>query len=284
MPKSRGLVSMRRDNDAVTQTRSGRHSYRPLDYWRGEAVVREEEELDDVFARKRFVMPTIKEVIRVPEELPPSKRAPRSKARAKAKASKHQRPIQEEEEELEEWELNPGTIEGEVVIWEPEHELHPPADDEPVHIAEEQIAISADAVQTKDIRDATFRFAKTLTMPFMGAGIVDLPPGAEKRPKNSRKMHMVFFVHYGKVLVTVNEANFRITAGGMWFVPRGMFSFALSLPIVYIKLPNTTSTGNYYSITNDYDNPSRIFFSQACEVSAVRPQDPNASQMSVMGY
>jgi centromere protein C len=26
--------------------------------------------------------------------------------------------------------------------------------------------------------------------------------------------------------------------------------------------------GNYYSITNDYDNPARIFFSQACEVIA----------------
>ena len=58
-------------------------------------------------------------------------------------------------------------------------------------------------------------------MPFMGAGVVDLPPGSEKRPKNSRKMHMVFFVHYGKVLVSVNEAQFRISAGGTWFVPRG---------------------------------------------------------------
>lgn len=26
--------------------------------------------------------------------------------------------------------------------------------------------------------------------------------------------------------------------------------------------------GNYYSITNDYDNPARIFFAQACEVPA----------------
>jgi centromere protein C len=100
-------------------------------------------------------------------------------------------------------------------------------------------------VQTKDIKDATFRFAKTLTTPFMGAGIVDLPPGAEKRPRNSRKMHMVFFVHTGKVLVTVNEIEFRISAGGQWFVPRS----------------------NYYSISNDNDRPARIFFSQANEVT-----------------
>ena len=217
MPKSRGLTSIRRDPDVMTQTRSGRHSYRPLDYWRGEQTVREEEERDNLFGRDRFVVPTIKEVIRVPEELPPSKRAPRGRGRAKGKTGKRV-PV---EEELEEWEIHPGTVSGEIVLWEPEHELHPPAEDEPVQIAEEQIAISADAVETKDIRDATFRFAKTLSMPFMGAGIVDLPPGADKRPKNSRKMHMVFFVHFGKVLVTVNEAQFRISAGGMWFVPRG---------------------------------------------------------------
>ncbi|KAK7429267.1 mitotic fidelity of chromosome transmission-related protein [Neonectria magnoliae] len=257
MPKSRGLVSVRHDADAVRQTRSGRHSYRPLEYWRGEQVIQEEEEMDNMFAKDRFVLPTIKEVIRVPEELPPSKRAPRSKARSKATAK--QRPIHPEEEELEDWEINPGTVTGEVIIWEPEHELQPPADDEPVEVMEERVAVSADAIQTKDIRDATFRFAKTLTTPFMGAGVVDLPPGAEKRPKNSRKMHMVFFVHFGKVLVTVNEAQFRITAGGMWFVPRG----------------------NYYSITNDYDNASRIFFSQACEVSN-QYFDPDQTQNSTM--
>ncbi|UNI20187.1 mitotic fidelity of chromosome transmission- protein [Purpureocillium takamizusanense] len=252
MPKSRGLVSVRRDPDAVSQTRSGRHSYRPVEYWRGEQVICEEEEQNDAFHRDEFVVPTIKEIVRVPHEAPPSRRAPRSKARANAKGKNSLAVV--EDEELEEWELNPGTVTGEIVLWEPEHEEHPPADDEPVQVMDDRIAISADAIQTSDIKDATFRFAKTLTMPFMGAGVVDLPPGAEKRPKNSRKMHMVFFVHYGKVLVTINEAQFRISAGGTWFVPRG----------------------NYYSITNDYDNPSRIFFAQACEV---RAPDPDASQL-----
>jgi mannose-6-phosphate isomerase-like protein (cupin superfamily) len=127
----------------------------------------------------------------------------------------------DEAEEPEEWETGEGIVVSEVIAWEPEYEAHPPGDDDQVHISEERIAVSADAVQTKEIHDATFRFAKTLTMPFMGAGVVDLPPGSEKRPKNSRKMHMVFFVHYGKVAVTVNEGQFRISAGGQWFVPRG---------------------------------------------------------------
>ncbi|PTB39869.1 hypothetical protein M441DRAFT_142524 [Trichoderma asperellum CBS 433.97] len=251
MPKSRGLVSLRKDLDnTMTQTRSGRHSYRPVQYWRGEQVVREDEEQADMFAKDRFVLPSIKEIVRVPEEEARS-RSTTSKGKARPKAKK---PVVEED--YEEWEVSPGTVEGEVVIWEKEHEEHPPADDEPVQVTDERIAISAKAVQTSEIRDATFRFAKTLTMPFMGAGVVDLPPGGEKRPKNSRKMHMVFFVHTGKVMVTINEAQFRISAGGMWFVPRG----------------------NYYSITNDYDNPSRVFFCQACEIS---PSQFEASQMSI---
>ncbi|POR32300.1 Centromere protein 3 [Tolypocladium paradoxum] len=260
MPKSRGLVSVRRDADAVKQTRSGRHSYKPVDYWRGEQVIREHEERDDMFYDGGFVLPTIKEVVRVPQDAPPSKRAPRSNTRTKAKA-KHQQAV-EEDEELEEWEVNPGTVTGEIVLWEPEHEEHPPADDEPVQVMDDRIAISADAIQTSDIKDATFRFAKTLTMPFMGAGVVDLPPGAEKRPKNSRKNHMVFFVHYGKVLVTINEAQFRISAGGTWFVPRG----------------------NYYSITNDYDNHSRIFFAQASEVQAPRADASQDQSTMALGY
>lgn len=252
MPKSRGLVSVRRDDEAMTLTRSGRHSYRPVQYWRGEQVICEDEEQNDMFHnRGDFVLPTIKEVVRVPPEAPPSKRGTRSGGRTRTKQGRQP----EEEEELEEWEVSQGVMTGEVVIWEPEHEEHPPGEDEPVQVMRDRIAISSDAIQTSDIKDATFRFAKTLTTPFMGSGVVDLPPGAEKRPKNSRKMHMVFFVHYGKVLVTLNETQFRITAGGTWFVPRG----------------------NYYSITNDYDSPSRIFFAQACEVHPPRPDANDGS-------
>lgn len=233
LPKGRGLVSLHYDDD-IKQTRSGRHSFRPLAFWRGEMAVPEHEATDDALQKdKRFIVPSYKEVVRVPMDVLPSKRAPKSKSRAKTKSRTE---AEEEDEELEEWEMNPGTVTGEVVIWEPEHEFHPPAEDEAVHLAEEQIAISGDAVQTRDIKDATFRFGKTLTMPFMGAGVVDLPPGAEKRPKNSRKMHMVFFVHYGKVLVTVNEAQFRISPGGSWFVPRGMFHRRCSNPFLFILL------------------------------------------------
>ncbi|KAG7421369.1 hypothetical protein ACKAV7_001267 [Fusarium commune] len=254
MPKKRGLVSVRHNPDEVKTTRSGRHSFRPLNWWAGDKVVQEEEEFKDVSGRDRFVLSTIKEIIRAPQEEPPAK--PRAKARGRAKP----KPVREVEVvEPEEWELNPGVVNAEVILWEPEHETNPPGDEEPVEVMEDRVAISGEAIQTRVVQNVSFRMAKTLTTPFMGAGVVDLPAGSEKRPKNSRKMHMVFFVHTGKVLVTVNEASFRLSAGGMWFVPRG----------------------NYYSITNDYDTDSRIFFTQGCEISA-QPAEPDQSQMSMI--
>lgn len=78
----------------------------------------------------------------------------------------------------------------------------------------------------RDINGADFRFAKTLTLPFFGSGMVDLPPGGTKRVKNSRKMQMVFFVFYGRVLVELGTPTqrFSIGRGGMWQVPRGEFA------------------------------------------------------------
>lgn len=221
MPKRRGLVSIKRDPDVIVQTRAGRQSFKPLHWWAGDKVITEVEEREDMFrGASGFITQSTKEVFRAPEEEAAIKRGPRARGRTKGK-SRTQTPQVEDDDPPEDWELDRGVIDGEVMGWEPEFEKHPPADDDQVNVSEELLAISADAVQTKDIKDATFRFAKTLTMPFMGAGIVDLPPGAEKRPKNSRKMHMVFFVHTGKVLVTVNETEFRISSGGQWFVPRG---------------------------------------------------------------
>lgn len=174
----------------------------------------------------------VREVVRLPEDAPPSRRAPRSKTRTKARSTASIREAVQEDEELEDWEINEGVVTGDIVIWEPGHAVDTPKDHDEVQLTEDQLAISADAIQTQDIPNATFRFAKTLTLPFMGAGVVDLPTGAEKMLKNSRKMHMVFFVHYGKVLVTINQKSFRISAGGTWFVPRGEFE-ALSFHVSF---------------------------------------------------
>ncbi|KAH6695814.1 cupin domain-containing protein [Plectosphaerella plurivora] len=254
LPKSRGLYSVKREGaDSIHTTRSGRHSYAPLHYWRNERVLYNSE--NDVWedsvnrGHEKFVLPSTKGVVRIEEEPVEQKRRARSsKPRAKSQAAASNEPKQHREPP-EPWETGEGRIEGETIVWDPDYEFNPPAPDEPVSFEINQLAMSSDAIQTRNVRDATFRFTKLLSMPFFGSGIVDLPPGAEKKPKNSRKNHMTFFVHYGKVLVTVNETQFRISTGGYWNVPRG----------------------NYYNIVNDYDQPARLFFTQGCEMLIAEP-------------
>jgi centromere protein C len=85
--------------------------------------------------------------------------------------------VVQEDEELEDWEMEEGEISGDIVLWEPDHELYPPNDTDEIQIIQDRLAIAADAIQMQDT-ESTFRFAKTLTLPFMGAGVVDLPTGA----------------------------------------------------------------------------------------------------------
>ncbi|KAI0900505.1 Mif2/CENP-C like-domain-containing protein [Annulohypoxylon nitens] len=247
LPKGRGLVTLHREEeDNMRTTRSGRHSYKPLQFWKGERILYDDEH-QDIFEDKkqRFMIPTVAGIIRKTDiaDQPRKRRAGRP-PKGGNKRGRRSSTIVEEEAERDDWEYDPGRVTGECIYWRPELENQP--DNEELEVAEEELAISEAAIQLKDIKDATFRFAKTLTMPFFGSGIVDMPPGSEKRTKNSRKMHMVFFVHSGSVEVTVAQTEFRIGKGGMWFVPRG----------------------NHYSILNDSSTSARIFFAQGCETFA----------------
>jgi len=287
LPKSRGLLINRREvpgdsNSSIVQTRSGRNSFKPLAYWRNERVGYDPDEaMTDAFASrgKKFILPSVKEVVRVDEpesNLPSRKGSKRSANGGKSRSRRGKRRASYDSDDdgapADPWEVDPGTMEGHVVCWQPEHEFNPPALDELVDVEEKQLAISGAAVETQTVKDATFCYAKTLSEGFFNCGVVDLPPGSEKRPKNSRKMFMSFFVHTGRVLVTVNETSFRISKGGMWFVPRGkQFPFKVICCGIGSCIL-TVFIGNYYSIENDYDQPARIFFSQGCEV-APRPTE-----------
>ncbi|KAI4593107.1 hypothetical protein KJ359_010031 [Pestalotiopsis sp. 9143b] len=227
MPKRRSLVSQRRDEFEVRTTRSGRVSTKPLEFWRGEHYDYDEEEdevIEDKQGRRIKIGPKIRGVVRVEyeeKEKRKTNRGGRPASTAGPGRCKKRVSEVEQDEDVEEWEDEPGRMVGECIYWTPDMEFNPPHDDDQVEVAEEELAISQSAIQMKDIKDATFRFAKTLTLPFFGSGIVDLPPQSEKRTKNARKMQMVFFVHYGNVEVTVASTTFRISKGGTFFVPRG---------------------------------------------------------------
>lgn len=280
LPKKPGLVINRREVPGLgptTQTRSGRTSFRPLAFWRNEHVDYDQGEVvDDAFAPKskdsRFLLPAIKGVHRVVEEAAATPR-PKPRGRRKGGAAGPGRPpssrprFDEDEADpvADAWEVGEGMINGQVQVWEPEWEFNPLPSDEDIPEEERLIALSHERAVTHAVKGATFDFAKVLSTPFFGAGVIDLKPGAAKRPKNSRNMHLVFFVFTGRVAVQVSDTQFRISKGGMWFVPRGMSSAAPLCFLSRASFGELTRPGNYYSIENDYDEPARLFFAQGCE-------------------
>ncbi|CEJ80546.1 hypothetical protein VHEMI00722 [[Torrubiella] hemipterigena] len=140
--------------------------------------------------------------------------------RGSPRESRHSRHHEEIEEELEDWEREEGTFTADVIVWDKQFDMDSESFDGIVQERAEPIAVSVRALKTQPAKGGTFGYATALRMPFMSAGVVDLPPGGVKKPKDSKNMHLVFFIHRGKALVTVNETSFRISAGGMWFVPR----------------------------------------------------------------
>ncbi|KAK4167294.1 putative centromere protein [Cladorrhinum sp. PSN259] len=269
MPKSRGLLINRKeipgDSDSMFRTRSGRNSFKPLAFWRNEQVHYENDEAEDTFVgqagkNNKFVLSKLKEVVRVDEPEPVYR--PKSR-RGGGNAAKKRRRYQDrdlEEDSLpppEAWESNPGTVTGEVVVWQPEYEFAPPAPMDLIDVMDKQIAISGSAIKTTEVVGGDFRYAKMFSEGFISAGVVDLPAGAVKRMKNSRKVFMIFFVHTGRVLATVQATSFRISKGGVFIVPRF----------------------NEYTIENDYDMPARLFFAQGQEVTAQQLAEGESTMM-----
>jgi centromere protein C len=245
----RSLYILRREtpaDDSVTHTRSGRISVKPLAYWRHErCVFGGSPGGASIQDGARFPLNSIKEIVRT-EDVSEQVTKQRSKSRKKTNPSnvKPRKPPVEDSEtsesefddspkedpEAEPWETDSGTLRGTVSIWDPFQQV-PTDQEEEIEIAHAPGAIIAREVKGSALHEGpTFRYAKLLSTKFFGTGIVELPPGGIKRPKNSRKMHMGFFVVKGRVTVQVgppdsdedrSENRFSIGKGGFWQVPRG---------------------------------------------------------------
>ena len=135
-----------------------------------------------------------------------------------------------ESEEMEKWEAEGGVIRGFVRAWDEALDTAVEGDER-----EQDLAFSSNSIETKDVVGSDFKYAKFLSLPFFGCGMVDLPPGGFKRAKNARKMQMVFFVHMGKVLVRVGDAEFTISKGGVWHVPRGKSSISSCFQFLFFS-------------------------------------------------
>ncbi|KAL8807061.1 MAG: hypothetical protein Q9182_000894 [Xanthomendoza sp. 2 TL-2023] len=252
------------DELSFRTTRTGRNVLKPLAFWRGESAVFSPGRLED----GNRVLPSIKEVIRTEEVAEPRRKRMFSQSRKRRRPARRPEeddlPEAEDDDEAEYWETETGVMRASVIVWDPaiakdEEESTEEAGKSHQLLVHGQhttdgakdVAFAAKAIETRDISGSDFKFAKTLTLPFFGSGIVDLPPGGTKRMKNSRKMQIVFFVYYGRVTVNLGTPaqRFSIGRGGTWQVPRG----------------------NFYSITNSASKPARMFFAQGCEVALELP-------------
>lgn len=137
----------------------------------------------------------------------------------------------------EPWELEAGVFRGQTGVWDQAEQNCVPEETE-----ETDLAFHPSAIQTHEVPGSGFKFAKLISTPFFGSGMLDLPPGTIKRPKNSRTMHMCFFVFKGRVTVRIgkeideeNGEAFSIGKGGMFQVPRGEL---IPLPSDFVCLSN----------------------------------------------
>ncbi|RMZ75116.1 hypothetical protein DV737_g5445, partial [Chaetothyriales sp. CBS 132003] len=238
-PKS--LYLLRREtpaDDTITRTRSGRVSFKPLAYWRNERCVwGSSPSGTGIQDGARFPLNSIKEIIRTEEDEDAGlQKRNGSKGKKKAGSRPRARAVEQDDQcsdsgldddtvdpHAQEWETELGTFHGNVAVWD--SELQQPSKTE----EEIEIAIAGAAIEKTGIKhpsqaedaEAEFTYAKLLGNKFMGAGLVDLPPGGIKRPKNSKKMHMSFYVVKGRVTVTVGPSRtdpnrFSIGKGGFW--------------------------------------------------------------------
>jgi centromere protein C len=114
-PRARGLRILRSETPAAdygaTVMRSGRTSVKPLAYWRNERAVYD---TGRVYGKDRE-LGGIKEVIRTEEISPEPRRRPRKRGGRKRRAPE----AIEEDEDIQEWEEEPGYLEARVPKWDP---------------------------------------------------------------------------------------------------------------------------------------------------------------------
>ncbi|KAJ6032436.1 hypothetical protein N7540_003168 [Penicillium herquei] len=234
--KGRSLYILKRENPtdpSSTHTRSGRASIRPLAYWRNERCVYGDPEVAD---GERYPLSTIKEIVRT-EELEPDRKKKGKRAGRSGKGKKRQaEESSDEDEEADGWEKEGGVLHGYIPRWDPKSQTSTKEEDVI------DIAYAPSGIETREVKDSTFRFAKLLSSSFIGSGVVELPPEGVKRPKNSKKMHMVFYVCHGRVQVDISGVQFSAGKGCVFQVPRG----------------------NYYSFQNAHKKEARLFFTQGC--------------------
>lgn len=239
--KNNVLREVTPDENTDGLRRGKRTRYKPLEWWRCEKVV---------YGRREggiSLVPTIKEIVRLPKEEPQPlgakhrrKRPPRSKSKTlEVEAELVLNPEEGWDDETE--------IEGTVINIDSGEELR------------KRIAFTAKMVSPRAAANNDFFFQKIFGEgDFIAAGQLMIPPGGQKPTKSSKDNTYVFYVIEGAVNFKLHRNNYVIATGGMFLVPRG----------------------NFYFIQNICEREARLFFAQAREMREGEDDDEEEGRRS----
>ena len=294
--KARSLHVLKREKPADSATtRSGRRVVKPLASWKNEKCLFGDEGISE---GRWIPCSTMTGVLRAEESDSEYKKSKKGRGRASKKSKTKSAESDDDDEDVDAWEQEGGVLHGYIRKWDAE--VQAGVDEEEVlgklclHFGSRiwhtltldvDIAYAPSGIETKDVKDSTFRFAKLLSSPFLGSGIVELPPGGVKRPKNSKKMHMVFYVCQGRVQIDISGVQFSAGKGCVFQVPRGEFHKTVpfgSLEGLSVS-PLTILSGNYYSFANAHGRNVRLFFTQGCVPENGSPAPDDLKQTPIEG-
>ncbi|OSD08443.1 hypothetical protein PYCCODRAFT_1429509 [Trametes coccinea BRFM310] len=207
--------------------RSKRLRYSPLAWWRLEKVVYGRRESG------KCLVPSIKEIHRIPQVKPEplGARKKRASSRRKSRTATAEPEIQQ------------------VVVYDPEEGWDDQTDPhcEVLEYGEEKevmrrVAFTAKMLAPKAAAQGAFFFQKIFgDGDFLAAGQLIIPPKSTKPTKGTKDNTFIFYVIQGAVKFAVHKSSFVLATGACFMVPRG----------------------NVYFIQNVCDRDAKLFFAQA---------------------
>ncbi|EPY53499.1 CENP-C protein [Schizosaccharomyces cryophilus OY26] len=212
--------------------RSNRTRIAPLAFWKNERVVYELNKNKT----ETPALPEVKTVIRIDD--PASQRRRRKKIRSERRKQDTEEPpatnvpVEEDVNDLSPFNEE---VNCPVLSWNQKNQK----------VSETRtIGYALPSVKLYQIRNQQTKFASLFSDPnFFGAGILELPAGAEKPVKPSKHNLMSFCILQGYLEIMVNTTTFRMRREGVFIVPRG----------------------NYYSIKNIGHELARLYYTQAAD-------------------